>query len=117
MAQRPLTPEQLAESVATVRAAGSISAAARQMGISRATLQHRIRLAPEKPFEAPELPSELPTAEELLVRRSKQFLRKQTARDARALIPITVTCDGPVGIAHLGDPHVDDDGTDIDTLQ
>lgn len=68
-------------------------------------------------FEVGELPDELPSADELLQRRSKQFAKKKTAIDARALIPITITTDGPIGIAHMGDPHVDDDGTDIDLLR
>jgi hypothetical protein len=72
---------------------------------------------PEKPFEQEPIPSELPTADELLARRSTQFARKKTAIDARHLIPVRVTCDGPIGIVHMGDPHVDDDGTDIDTLR
>lgn len=70
-----------------------------------------------KAFEIDELPDELPTAEELLERRRKQFSRKKEAKDARALVPVRVTCDGPIGLALMGDPHVDDDGTDIELLQ
>ncbi len=72
---------------------------------------------PERPFEVAELPSELPTAEELLKRRSMQFSRKKDAADARHLIPVKVKIDGPIGLAFMGDPHVDDNGTDIDLLQ
>lgn len=68
-------------------------------------------------FEVGELPDELPTAEELLTRRAKQFAKKQAAEEARALIPISIKCDGPIGITHFGDPHIDDDGTDISLLQ
>jgi len=30
---------------------------------------------------------------------------------------VTVKLDGPIGILHVGDPHVDDDGTDIGALR
>jgi hypothetical protein len=76
-----------------------------------------------EPFDVPttepieELPSELPTAEDLLERRSKQFARKKDAKDARHLIPVTVNIDGPIGLAIPGDPHLDDDGTDIDLVR
>src|SRR5262245_62106485 len=68
-------------------------------------------------FEVPELPDPGPTAAELLERRTQDFHRKARAAEARRLIPIKVTVDGPIGVALFGDPHVDDDGTDIAKLQ
>jgi hypothetical protein len=125
MAAPPLSEHLMREALRAVREYGSQQKAAKALGISRNTLQSRIHSAdaqgiteaPTKPFVAEELPDELPTAAELLERRSKHFVRKRQAIDARALIPVRVTCDGPFGVAHLGDPHVDDDGTDIDLLQ
>lgn len=70
-----------------------------------------------KPFDVPELPDEKPTADELLARRIKQYQRKAKAKQARKLIPVNVRCDGPIAIAHFGDPHVDDDGTNLGLLQ
>jgi hypothetical protein len=63
------------------------------------------------------LPSELPSAAELIERRSKQFARKKDAKDARHLVEVRVHVDGPVGVAIPGDPHLDDDGTDIDLVR
>jgi hypothetical protein len=82
---------------------------------NQADMRHR--LAPEKPFVVDELPDELPTAEQIIKRRQEQFARKRTAKEARDLVGIRITCDGPVGVAHMGDPHVDDDGTDISLLK
>lgn len=70
-----------------------------------------------KQFEADPLPDELPTADELLKRRREQFGRKRTAKEARHLVKVTVKVDGPIGLAFVGDPHVDDDGTDIALLE
>ena len=109
------TTEQIQDAVRSNR---TLTAAAAALGLSVSHVSKLMTaLAAEKPFESDDLPDELPTADELLARRSTQFARKKTAIDARALIPIRITCDGPIGIAHMGDPHVDDDGTDIDTLR
>lgn len=97
--------------------------AAALLGINERTLRRRIlRMDIQdwrtpKPFDVPALPAEVPSAEELLKRRSSAWRQKQQAADARDLIPIAVKCTGPFGIALLGDPHIDDDGTDIDLLQ
>lgn len=68
-------------------------------------------------FTAPVLPGGAPTIEELLARRRADFARKAEAHDARRLIPVKVNIDGPFGIGHFGDPHVDDDGTDIALIE
>jgi hypothetical protein len=123
MTGKPITADLARATLDAVAEHGTIAAAARAVGVNRITFTHRLDrakmmdLPADKPFEAPELPSELPTASELLERRRKQFSRKKDAVGARSLIPIRVTCGGPIGIMHMGDPHVDDDGTDIDLLQ
>lgn len=74
------------------------------------------RTAP-KPFEFPELPDEeLPVAD-LLTRREKQYEQKRKAKEARRLVRIGVKVHGPVGFAHFGDPHLDDDGCNIALLR
>jgi hypothetical protein len=124
MPSPPLADSIAERAVEAVREYGSVSAAARALGLPRTTLAHHVDLAKARQraadapaFDIGELPSELPSAAELLQRRSKQFTRKRDAIDARHLIPVTVRMEGPIGICHFGDPHVDDDGTDIDLLQ
>ena len=73
--------------------------------------------ATEKPFEYPKLVSELPTAQELLERRNKEYIRKDEYEKSRKLINVKIKIDGPIAVCHLGDPHVDDNGTDIVQLQ
>lgn len=98
---------------------GSLRASAQELGISITGVRKRLAVIDrlKKEFTVEDLPSELPTADELLQRRADQFARKRTAKDARHLIPVKVQINGPIGIALVGDPHVDDDGTDIDLLQ
>lgn len=101
--------------------------AAKYLGLERETFRSRMKVAKakmaegtlrsEKPFECPVLPDGSPDADELIARRKRDFDRTRIAKSARKLIPIKVKTDGPIGIVHFGDPHVDDDGTDIGLLQ
>ena len=54
--------------------------------------------------------------EDIIEHRKKQYDHKVGARDSRRLINIHINIDGPIGIAHFGDPHVDDDGTDLSQI-
>lgn len=70
-----------------------------------------------KPMERPTLPDDLPPVDELIERRKREYQRHDQAQKARQLIPVKVKIAGPIAIAHFGDPHVDDPGTDIATLE
>ncbi|CAH2606505.1 conserved protein of unknown function (plasmid) [Rhodovastum atsumiense] len=72
---------------------------------------------PPADFEVPDLPDENPDVDALIEARTAAFRRKQVSREARRLIPVTVRLDGPIGILHMGDPHVDDDGCDWPRLR
>lgn len=129
MANPGLTNEDMLNCLEVYRKAGeNQTRAAQAMGMSRSAFQNRLKTALimgedklrqtiDKPFEADILPDELPTANELLERRKTEYSRKDTAERARNLITVRVKIDGPVGIVHFGDPHVDDPGTDIGLLE
>lgn len=72
---------------------------------------------PTQPFTVADLPESEEPVEDLLDRRAEAFQRKDIAEQARKLIQVKVNIDGPVGICHFGDPHVDDDGCDIPALR
>ncbi|MHC4647858.1 MAG: metallophosphoesterase family protein [Planctomycetota bacterium] len=67
-------------------------------------------------FTVSDLPEDI-DVDELVSRRKAQFAKKREFEEARRLIPVDVNIDGPVGILHMGDPHVDDDGTDVAALE
>ncbi len=94
--------------------------AAEILGIDRRTIHGRVKRARERglvrEFEVEDLPDEIDPLE-LVERRKKQYAKKDAAETARELINVKINLDGPIGIAHFGDPHVDDDGTDIALLE
>ena len=121
--QTPLDPALMREALDLVQKHGSVSRAAIEEGIPEATLRRRYRRAllnreevPPPAFEVSPLPSGDEPIEDLIARRAAAFARKHEARQARELIPVKVRIDGPYGILHMGDPHVDDDGCDWPTL-
>lgn len=92
-------------------------AAAEHYGISWAAAKNRASRYNKLQIEIPKLPSETLSAEEIIDRKRRLFNKKKEAKEARKLIPIQIKLKGAIGIAHFGDPHVDDDGCDIETLE
>jgi hypothetical protein len=127
--------------VALVRQHGTVAAAARAANRNRITLQKHIQTARklwpgclpdavagrvrewageqnDKPFSIDvHRPSELPTLDELKARRRSEFQRVHAAKESRRLIDVKIAIDGPIGIAHFGDPHIDDPGTNLPLLE
>lgn len=114
----PMSAAVLADAIAAFEKYGSVTRAAEAVGVSRTTLQSRIRRArdagvrPAKPasFSVAPLPDGDAPIEDVIERLCRSYERKSEAEEARLLIPVKVNLEGPVGIVHMGDPHVDDDG-------
>lgn len=95
----------------------------RKKGIEVVTRPHgwnqygppKILAAPEA-IEFPDIPEEI-DPEELWERRKRQYKRKAAYEEATRLIPVKVKDDGPICLHFFGDPHVDDNGTDILQLE
>lgn len=104
---------------------GSCRAAERATGVHNTAIGKAIQRARRKaahaddtkPFEIAPLPEDDVPIEELIEHRKRQFARKREHEQARKLIPVEVKIDGPIAIWHAGDPHVDDDGTDLDAIE
>lgn len=126
MANHPLSLELALETVRAVERHGGLSQAAKALRIPRNTLRCRYQAAErmglldgshETGFVVHQPPSADIPIEELVEHRKKQFQQKARHEQARKLIDVSVRLNGPIGILHFGDPHVDDDGTDIALLQ
>src|SRR5689334_13156375 len=125
MPARPLSEAEKTRTLqALATARGDFHAAAVELGIRTNSLRDRVKAMNRRPaqepppaFEYQALPSERVTVEDLLERRKAQFQQKQAHEQARKLLRVKVNVPGPIGILHFGDPHVDDDGTDIAALE
>jgi hypothetical protein len=76
-----------------------------------------VQPSPTPAFEVAPLPDSLPSADELLERREREFDRRDAHERAAKLVRVKVNLPGPIGIVHFGDPHVDDPGCDIRQLR
>lgn len=91
---------------------GCINAAARAIGACPKTVRKWART-----LERDELPTGEESLTDLVERRKRQFCEHDAGLKARELIEIRVNETKPIGILHFGDPHVDDDGTDLAALE
>jgi hypothetical protein len=91
---------------------GSVRGAARALGCTPKTIRHH-----RDKFEVEALPDKYESADEIWERRVKQHKRYHAAIEARNLINVKIPDNKPIGILHFGDPHVDDNGTDLALLQ
>lgn len=71
----------------------------------------------EKKFEFTPIPDDDVPIEELIEQRKRKFAHKREHEEASKLIPIRIKLHGPIALLHFGDPHIDDDGTDIEALE
>lgn len=122
----PIADELLIEAWNTVLDSPTKQAAADVLKIPVTTLKHRLNLykmrfaesgGSKSEFTVTSLPDDDIDIDELVEHRIKQFSKKRKHQEATKLIPVKVNIDGVIGILHFGDPHVDDDGTDLDALR
>ena len=134
MAARKATDEEILD--ALKKANGIRAVAARALKINVRTLQFRLDnfkargvAIPEssydgyptqevyKDFEFTPIPDDDVPIEELIAQRKRKFSHKREHEEASKLITVRVKLNGPIGILHFGDPHVDDDGCDIEAIE
>jgi hypothetical protein len=117
-------------------AKGIRTAVADKLGMNDRTLLLRIKKMKAKGYDIPEstyhpgrpivdktdyeftpLPDDDVPIEVLIEQRKRKFQHKREHEEASKLIPIRVKLPGAIGILHFGDPHVDDDGCDIEAIE
>jgi len=100
----------------TVARCGSVTAAARAMGVSRSTFRDRLDQERRKSQSAdgglkfPDLPDRREPIDALIKRRSEQHSRLRKHAAAAIWQKIAVNENKPIGLCLMGDPHIDDDG-------
>lgn len=115
--------ENVSDTLSVLKKSTSIKEAVRATGVPRSTL---VRWATEagikltefnKELEKDFTPDTLGPVEDLITERKRKFAHVDKSKKARALIDIRVKINGPIAISHFGDPHVDDDGTDLALIE
>jgi hypothetical protein len=113
-----LTHEQIHLATEAVARLGSQKVAAAALGVSRDHIYRCVQAAKNVPdFVHEKIPSEHRPVEDLIAERKAKYAQKAAFEEASKLVPVKVNLAGPIGILHFGDPHVDDDGTDIAALE
>ena len=93
------------------REGGNISQTARVLNACPKTIRRHIAA-----FDADDVPSKHLPVTDLITHRIKQYEQMHRSKKAAQMIDVRIRDDGSIGILHFGDPHVDDDGTDLETL-
>ncbi|MFZ9960353.1 MAG: hypothetical protein ACO3GP_08170 [Candidatus Limnocylindrus sp.] len=85
--------------------------------IPDSTYQPGHQIVDKGDYEFTPLPDDDVPIEELIAQRKRKFQHKREHEEASKLIPIKIKMAGAIGILHFGDPHVDDDGCDIEAIE
>ena len=107
-AELKLSERGLLRRLAAMRGAG--------LEVHATTYQNRNQ-PPTADFEFTPLPDDDIPIEQLIEQRKRKFTYKREHEEASKLIPIRIKIGGPIGLLHFGDPHVDDDGCDIEAIE
>lgn len=96
---------------------GNITEMARRLGIARQSVQDRIKRANQngylKAFEAIRPERAVNPFAEIRSKRVKEFERQKAAGTWRKIRPVNLPHNEPYAILFLGDPHLDNAGTDL----
>lgn len=126
MPMKTLTDAELLRTIKAVAECGGTTGASHKLKLNESTVRRHIRIANQRglhlderprkvskearPLSFPEFPSGQPEDDVLLDHMCRQFDRQHKAFLARKWFEVGVNMDGPIGIAWMGDPHVDSDG-------
>lgn len=117
---KPWSRERLEAFKLQVDAFPSEREAARELKIPSTTLRCRLRrlkeLGGEYEVTDPGIEDDIPV-EDIVNQRKKEFEHKKKYEEATRILSVQVKISGPIGILHFGDPHLDDDGTDIGLVE
>jgi hypothetical protein len=109
------------EAVDAIKQHGSLNAAAKAMSMSRDALRNRIERAVEyglmEPIDFKAIPSRWRPFDELVAARKIEFDRVAAHGTGRTAFEVHLQNPGPFMIVAIGDPHLDNPGTDLKSFE
>ena len=117
--------EKILEAYDLIKEYGGTRSASRESGIPRSTLQYRIRLGKESGliddadigYTAPvKIDDDIPV-DDIVDHLHKRFQQRKKYRESKKWSKIRMHTDEPIGLLWLGDPHIDDNHCDWDSLR
>lgn len=114
MRQAKITPEEALEAL---KKEGSLRKAAKYLGVSHSAVQRALAKIKESDVEIDDVPDEARDVGTIWAEREKQFAQRKSYIDIKNHLKARIKIDGPVGILHFGDPHLDNLGTDVFQLR
>jgi hypothetical protein len=120
------TPERRGDVEVALRQSSTRAEAARSLGVSLPQIEHACERygirASDLLGKGESLTVQAPpplglTGQELIEERKRRFARRAAHEEAKALIPVRVDGDQPIGLLGMGDLHLDDDGTDVGLVE
>jgi DNA-binding Lrp family transcriptional regulator len=115
-----MTPAMLKAAVKARLDAGSVTAGARALGISRQALQDRLRAAEKEGMIGPgpqSNPSRWRPGADIVAARKAEFERVKASGPKASGNVIHLPDDGPFMVIPLGDLHLDSPGTDLELFE
>ena len=119
MAQAPLSDELAREAIAAVAKHGSITTAAKALGLAWSTLDSRVKVAEQRGLSVATyslVPEDDIPVPQILDQMAQRYTLRKENHDAKEWQSVTLPTEGPYGLLLVGDPHIDDDGADIPSL-
>lgn len=124
MVGTPTALEAAHQFLDAVAMSGGVSAHARATSTPHQTVSNKkirceliVRSAPKKPFQIEDLPDTDLDVKDIISHMKKVTSRQIAAFNARQLIDIKINIEGPMGLVHVGDPHIDNHGCDWTKLE
>ena len=96
---------------------GSVRKAAAELGISRSTLHRKLVAAKSEDYCLQELPEDDLPIEEVIEQLHTRFQRRKKYREENKWREVNMKSNQPIGLLWLGDPHIDDNYCDWDSLK
>jgi hypothetical protein len=96
---------------------GSIRLAAEALGISKSEAQRRIKAAEQNvDYELPNIPDDDMPVDMLVEHLTQRFAKRKEHKEATKWYTIKMKSNQPIGLLWFGDPHIDDNYCDWESL-